>query len=231
MVQFNHNSKVYRQMAFCLLVFIFTNCSKTYKKIDDVVLEANKEEILKHSDAFILATKEYKNGTRMGHFEFGDQAVHILNGLNLKTNIDSVEKNMNVYDENNERIEKWSGEFDDLTLTTHDIKEMIKNNVPIVQMTFHWHDLASLNGNNGWETYIIFYPDCKIIDNKFVLGDGCFTENPVPLRLYPQPNDYSSKYFEKWSKIPDIQNEKLYYGQKLMIFKDYVEKVKKLNFE
>jgi hypothetical protein len=172
---------------------LFIGCGRSYNKIDDTVLKKNEKEILKRAYKAITKTDEYENGNRMNPpFVFDCIFSFLLNNeINKKriTNLDNTLKN------DFEIAFEKSGSYN-----IKDFKVMLENNVPIVQLKFHWFDPLSQSGNNKWKTYTVFFPEAKLINNKLELGKQLKFNDVIPELDYLDPYSFE-KYNENFVVI------------------------------
>jgi hypothetical protein len=199
------NLKKYKMKKMTILAPVFISylfligCGRSYDKIDDAVLKRNEREILKTAYELITETEEYENGNRMNPpFVFDCIFSFLLNNEINKKRIPNLDNTLN---KDFEVVFKKSG-----TYNIKDFKCMLENNVPIVQLKFHWLDPMSQKGNNNWKTYTIFFPEAKIVDGKLELGKYLKTDDIIPELDYLDP--YSSeKYNENFVVISEFYSK------------------------
>lgn len=176
---------------------IISSCSNSYETITKEELLKNENVILKEAYEHFWATKEYKNGTRMNPPMIFDKIyVYCLNSDEKNIDFDALEK------------EEFEVKWDDYTIKTDDIKEMIKNNIPIIQMSFHWIDPMSESGNNDWVNKTYFFPECEVKDNKIELGKGYPIESRInSIKYYPYYEEKeANQYIGQWVDIRNPSN-------------------------
>jgi len=172
----NQNLKIRKFLFLCsIVVLFFSSCKISTKKISKDDLIKNEELILTEVYKRFFSSKEYLNGTRMNPpMQFDHIYIYCLN------------MNENNIDLNALKKEEIEIEWDDLTIDKKDIQELIENNIPIVQMSFHWWDPKSQSGNNKWVTKTYFFPECKSENNKLNLGKGYPMEDRIQsIKYFP----------------------------------------------
>ena len=122
--------------------------------------------------------------------------MYCLNSDEKNIDFDALEK------------EEFEVKWDDYTIKTDDIKEMIKNNIPIIQMSFHWVDPMSESGNNDWVTKTYFFPECEVKDNKIKLGKSYSVKSRInSIKYYPYyEEEEANQYIGKWIDIKNPSN-------------------------
>jgi hypothetical protein len=165
----NQNLKTRKFLFLCTIVLlIFSSCKISTEKISKDDLIKNEELILNEVYSNFFGSKEYVNGMRMNPpMQFDQVYIYCLN------------MNENNIDFNALKNEEMEMKWDDLTMDEKDVEELIKNNIPIVQMSFHWWDPMSQSGNNKWVTKTYFFPECKYENNKLNLGMSYYAQNRI----------------------------------------------------
>jgi hypothetical protein len=179
-------------LVLFFLSVIISSCSNSYETITKEELLKNENVILQEAYEHFWATKEYKNGTRMNPPMIFDKIyVYCLNSDEKNIDFDALEK------------EEFEVKWDDYSIKTDDIKEMIKNNIPIIQMSFHWIDPMSESGNNDWVNKTYFFPECEVKDNKIELGKGYPIESRInSIKYYPYyEENEANQYIGQWVDI------------------------------
>jgi hypothetical protein len=200
----------------CVLLLIITGCGNSYELIEKVSIEKNRHKILDNGWAQFYGCPEYKNGMNMNpRFIFDKVIVFHLNANETNIDYGILAKS------------KFNEEWDGLSLDKDGLKNMIQNNIPIVQVAFHWWDPLSKNNNNGWYNYTYFYPEAKMENGKLNLGPSFRTDQIVDC-LHYFPYFYESPSQMLMSSMGalflDLKNEKsnmsnyiLYNGNEIRI--------------
>lgn len=159
-------------LAICILS-IFFSCSNSYEKIPREKLVQNEDLVLNSVYNLFFKTKEYINGSKMSPpMQFDAVYIFIVN-LNDKD-----------YDFKSLEDDGYKVTWDDLTINVNDLRLMCENNIPIVQMSFHWVDPMSESGNNKWVNRTYFFPECKFENNTLNLGKPYYTEGLIRIFKY-----------------------------------------------
>jgi hypothetical protein len=159
MKKLNIIKKLFLLILLPSISLFISSCSNSYEKILKEDLIKNEERIIDLVYSQFFYTTEYKNGHRMSPpMQFDKVYIYCLNINDSNVDLNALK---------NEEIKI---EYSDFTIRQKDIQEMITNNIPIVQMSFHWWDPLSESGNNKWVTKTYFFPECKMVNNTMDLG-------------------------------------------------------------
>ena len=172
---------------------ILISCGNSYDTLSKEDLIKNEEVILKDVYNRFFDKNEYINGQRL-QFDFDLIYIYCLNINENNIDLNALKKSDINY------------EWESLTIDKEDIQEMIKNNIPIVQMTFHWIDTKSQTGNNKWETHTYFFPECEMENNKINLGKGYISKDVREkyMKYFPY---FNIKWYEDWNQWTETYYE------------------------
>jgi hypothetical protein len=189
-----------KKIKSLFIVFIallsFNSCKNSlkYEYIDPKDFQKNEKEILSFVHDQYYETEQYKNSIKPAM-----AGTFICDRL-IVMSLNSNEQTRNDRDKNSttEYKQKWEGKVN-WTIDAEDILAMKKNNTPIIQLSFHFVDLKSLDGANYWYTNTYFFPNAKQNGSKIELGNFYMTNNYVPgFNYFPykisllDPSEYKS---------------------------------------
>ena len=137
------------------------SCGRTYVQLDENILKQNESQILQEVYWSFSKTDEFERGQRMKPpMVFDDVYAICLNLHPESIDLEALDK------PENESDVSWS----DWEVDNDEIRSMIENKTPIVELTMHWVDPASMQGSDGYITYTYFFPDAKVENGKLELG-------------------------------------------------------------
>jgi hypothetical protein len=207
-------------LALLVASTIMTSCGNSFDKLSKDDLKKNEEFILKDVYQEFFYTKEYINGMKMNPpMQFDAVYIYCLNINDKSINFNALEK------------EGYEIEWDDYKIDNLDIKEMLENNIPIVQMSFHWWDPMSETGNNKWVTKTYFFPECKMKNNSLDLGNRYASKARVQsIQYFPY---FYEKFMDapisdgKWLDLKNLANDcKVNFNGSIYKISDLLKKVK-----